>query len=359
MCLEKLAIHQVRNICGQTMEPSPNLNFIYGENGSGKSAVLEAIFILGRARSFRTSLIKTVINEQEKCLLVTGQLSLDRLPAQQLGIQIDSKATEIRINQHSTNNRSDLAYALPLQLIHPKSYELLDAGPSLRREFLDWGVFNREQQFLPAWRLFKRALSQRNALLKNPRYGAVSVWDKELAKHGTLVDRLRRHYLQEFRPVFMEIARQFMEINGLALSLVSGWDVTEDLEQVLAAGLEKDLHYGFTQNGPHRADLILTLNGHLARDFVSRGQLKLLVLSLKLAQIELLAEKQGNGGCVLMDDFSAELDSRNRCKLLHYLAQIKCQAFVTAAEVADFGDLTSFANFKLFHMEHGNIKQRQ
>ena len=99
-------------------------------------------------------------------MIVSAQILQANGNSLHLGIQLDSKNFEIRINQQSTQKRSDLAYALPLQLIHPKSYELLDAGPQLRREFLDWGVFNDDENFLPAWRNFKKALSQRNSLLK-------------------------------------------------------------------------------------------------------------------------------------------------------------------------------------------------
>lgn len=357
MPLSKLDIYHVRNIQEQSFNPSPGINLIYGENGSGKSSVLEAIFILGRAKSFRTASIKTVINEQEKNLLVAGQLMLDQRAIQQLGIQMDGKQMEIHIDREVTHKRSDLAYALPLQMVHPKSYELLDAGPQIRREFLDWGVFNHEPKFLPAWRSYKRTLSQRNAVLKKPRLGQVNVWDKEMAYYGKVVDELRKQYLVELLPIFTGISQQFINIDNVALSLFPGWDSSKNLQDILLAEQEKDLHYGFTHSGPHRADMLVTIRNRLAKDFVSRGQLKLMVLSLKLAQVQLLANKQAHGGCVLIDDFSAELDKHNRSKLLQYLTKIKCQVFITAAELADFGDLSPLEDFKLFHMEHGTIKQ--
>ncbi len=357
MCLTKLDIYHLRNIQQQSFEPAPGINFIYGENGSGKSSVLEAIFILGRAKSFRSPTIKTVINAQEKHLLVAGQLASNQHAVRQLGIQIDSKSIEIHINRDSSNKRSDLAYALPLQLIYPKSYELLDAGPQQRREFLDWGVFNQEQKFFPAWRNFKRALLQRNALLKNPKLGQINAWDKELAYYGTMVNQLRERYLLEFLPVFIEIARQFVEFEHISLSLASGWDLSKDLQEVLFEEQEKDMRYGYTHSGPHRADLLLMLNHRLAKDFVSRGHLKLLVLSLKLAQVQVLAHQQGHAGCILIDDFAAELDKQNRSKLLRYLNRVNCQVFITATELGDFGDLNASMNYKLFHMEHGKIRQ--
>ena len=357
MALLKLDIYAVRNIQKETLTPAPAINFIYGENASGKSAVIEAIFILGRAKSFRSATIKPVINFAENHLIVSAQTVQKNGDTLHLGIQLDSKNFSCRINQQSTQKRSDLAYALPLQIIHPKSYELLDAGPQLRREFLDWGIFNDDENFLPAWRNFKKALLQRNSLLKARRPENIKVWDKELVNYGTIVNSYRQHYLQKFKPVFTDVIDRFLEIDGIDIKLISGWDTTMDFHQVLTEDLDKDLRYGFTHSGPHRGDFQLLVDNRLAKDFVSRGQLKLLVMSLKLAQVRLLANEQSNLGCFLIDDFAAELDVNNRAKLLRYLSDMECQVFITATEISDFGDLSHIKNYKMFHVEHGNIKQ--
>ncbi len=357
MTLLKLDIYAVRNIQKESIIPASAINFIYGENASGKSALIEAIFILGRAKSFRSATIKPVINFAQQYLIVSAQTSQADGNTFHLGIQLDGKSFCCRIDQQSTQKRSDLAYTLPLQLIHPKSYELLDAGAQLRREFLDWGVFNDDANFLFAWRNFKKALSQRNSLLKTRELKQLNVWDKELVYYGTIVNNYRQHYLQKFKPVFIEIVSKFLSIGDIDLKLISGWDIAKEFQQVLTSDLDKDLRYGFTHSGPHRADFQLLVNNRLARDFVSRGQLKLLVMSMKLAQVQLLANEHSNMGCILIDDFAAELDVTNRAKLLHYLSAMGCQVFITATEMADFGDLSQITNFKMFHVEHGNIKQ--
>jgi len=356
MSLLKLDIHGVRNIQKASIIPSPAINFIVGENASGKSALIEAIFILGRAKSFRSSTIKPVVNFSQNHLVVSAQTVQANGSHLYLGIQMDGKNLEIHINQQANQKRSDLAYALPLQLIHPKSYELLDAGSQGRREFLDWGVFNNEQNYLPVWRKFKKALSQRNALLKTRRLEQINVWDKELVYYGTIVDCYRQQYLEKFKPVFIEIAGRFLSLDGIDLKLASGWDTAKEFSQVLIEDQDKDLRYGFTHSGPHRGDFHLLVNNRLAKDFVSRGQLKLLVMSLKLAQVQLLANEQGQTGCVLIDDFAAELDVINRAKLLRYLSEMACQVFISATEANDFGDLSQIKNYKMFHVEQGTIK---
>ncbi len=209
---------------------------------------------------------------------------------------------------------------------------------------------------MPAWRRFKKALSQRNALLKTRRLEQINVWDKELVYYGTIVDSFRLQYLEKFKPVFIEIIGRFLALDGIDLKLVSGWDTAKEFSKVLIDDRDKDLRYGFTHSGPHRGDFQLLVNNRLAKDFVSRGQLKLLVMSLKLAQVQLLANEQSQTGCILIDDFAAELDVLNRAKLLGYLSEMACQVFITATEAHDFGDLSRIQNYKMFHVEQGSIK---
>jgi DNA replication and repair protein RecF len=355
MTVSRLDIASVRNIQHATLYPAPTLNFIYGANASGKSALLEAIFLLGRARSFRSASIKPVIRFSDHHLMVTAQTVFPGGAHQHLGVRLDAKSCEIRINQQTMPNRSSLAYALPLQLIYPKSYELLDGGPQERREFLDWGVFHHDPAFLPAWRNYKKALAQRNALLKNRQPEYLQVWNQELSDYGTIVTNCRRRYLTAFAPVFQEIAGHMLEMPTIAMSLSPGWNSTDSLLQTLNDDIEKDFRYGFTQSGPHRADLLVTFDRLPARDIVSRGQLKLLVISLKLAQVQLLNLHAENTACILFDDFAAELDAENRAKVLRYLNDMHSQIFITATSPTDFGDLSDIPNYQMFHVEHGHI----
>ncbi|CCE21707.1 DNA replication/repair protein RecF [Methylotuvimicrobium alcaliphilum] len=358
MSLQKLDIFNVRNIRQASLQPSPGLNLIYGANTSGKSSVLEAIFILGRARSFRTTHIKQVVNFDRNDLIVSGKvLQQGGRSSCQLGVQFDGKVSEIRIQQLPNQPRHLLAYALPIQLIEPKSYRLLDTGPQIRREFIDWGTFNENEQFLLAWRQYKTALNQRNALIKQKQTHSIQVWNNELVNYGTIVDQYRRAYLQRLEPVFQEFVSRFLGTETVQFDYLSGWDSGKGFRQSLDDDLDRDLRYKVTHSGPHRADLIVSVNNRLAKDFVSRGQLKLLVLCLKLAQVQLLSTHQSNNVCVLIDDFTAELDTTKRALLIEYLQAMDVQVFMTATELSEYGDLSKLKNYKMFHVEHGEIKQ--
>jgi DNA replication and repair protein RecF len=355
MSLQKLDIYSLRNIQKASIEPSAGINLITGENGSGKSSLLEAIFILGRARSFRATHIKQVIQFKKQELIVSG-LSKDKSGNTfHLGIQLDGKTKEIRINQENCH-KAELAYSLPVLLIHPKSYRLLDAGPQVRREFLDWGVFNDEDGFLVYWRKYKKTLQQRNSLLKTRQANQLNVWNTELVQYGTIVSGYRKKYLKKLESIFYELSHYFLDFETIELKYISGWDESETFNQVLINDLDKDLRYGFTHSGPHRCDFQLFVNGKLAKDFVSRGQLKLLMLALKLAQVKLINIEKNNFVCVLVDDLTAELDVINKAKLLKYMSELDCQVFMSTTELSNFGDLSQLESYKVFHVEHGDIQ---
>ncbi|MGY6274395.1 DNA replication/repair protein RecF [Methylomonas sp. MgM2] len=355
MTLLKVDVFGVRNIQSACLQPAPGINFVIGANASGKSSLLEAIFILGRARSFRTHHIKQAIGFEQAQMIVSAQVSQPGGSLSNIGIQIDNKQTEIRIDREN-RQRADLAYALPVQLIHPKSYRLLDAGPQNRREFLDWGIFNHNRSFLSNWRRYSKALQQRNALLKTRQVKQLAAWDKELIEHGVRVNEFRKEYAELLQPIVLEMAGQFLETKQIELRFSCGWDEKQTLEQVLMQDKEKDLRYGFTHSGPHRADFLTFHNNKLAKDYLSRGQQKLLVLALMLSQVNLVNREAQNNCCILIDDLTAELDTLNKAKLLKYLAGIGCQVFMSSTELADFGDLSAVENYKVFHVKHGFIK---
>jgi DNA replication and repair protein RecF len=356
MSLQKLDIYNVRNIRQAAISPSPTINLIYGDNGSGKSSLLEAIHILGRAQSFRTANIKKVINFDSEDLIVSGRVSQNSGRVASIGVQLSGKDCIARIDLKNINSRSQMAYALPIQLIFPKSSLLLDGSPHFRREFMDWGVFNYSAEFLPAWKRFKKALQQRNASLKEKELSQLDVWNHELVEYGKIVADFRRIYVSRLTPVFREIASRFFELQGIELKTFDGWDSNRDFLQVLQSDLQKDCRYGFTHSGPHRGDFYVLVGARHVNEFVSRGQLKLLIVALKLAQVKLLDDYFRIAGCILIDDLSSELDSANRSKLMRFLAELNVQVFMTATEIQDFDDLSGLGDYRVFHVEHGNIK---
>jgi DNA replication and repair protein RecF len=272
-------------------------------------------------------------------------------------VQLDNNGLQTRFNLQTEKKRAQFAYALPIQFIHPKSYKLLDAGPQLRREYIDWGLFNTDKDYLLQWQRFKKALSQRNALLKRRRVDEIAVWDKELVKYGTILSAYRSSYLEQLKPLFFEVANQFISVDNLEINYYVGWDDASEFDLALSKVLDKDLRYGYTTLGPHHSDFKLMINGKLAKEYVSRGQLKLLVLALKLAQVKHLQSLKNQYACILIDDLASELDKKNRNKLLDFLDETGMQVFITATEREHFGDISKYSLSAMFHVEQGCINK--
>jgi len=253
-----------------------------------------------------------------------------------------------------------LADTLPLQLINPDSFRLLEGAPKLRRQFLDWGVFHVEHRFMSAWQRLQQALRQRNSWLRHGTLDGASdaAWSRELSLASDEIDGYRRAYIQALKPVFETTLKALLDLDGLTLSYYRGWDKDRPLVDVLASSLERDRAMGHTQSGPQRADLRLKVGSHNAAEVLSRGQQKLVVCALRIAQGHLVSEAK-RGQCIyLVDDLPSELDAQHRLALCRLLEQLNCQVFITCVDSTvlqeGWGEQTPVS---MFHVEHGQITQ--
>ncbi|USD65306.1 DNA replication/repair protein RecF [Vibrio sp. SCSIO 43136] len=358
MPLTRLIVQQFRNIKACDISLSSGFNFLIGPNGSGKTSVLEAVYLLGHGRSFKSSLTGRVIQNECSELFVHGRfLNSDQF---ELPIGINKQrdgTTEVKIGGQSGQKLAQLAQVLPLQLIHPEGFDLLTDGPKHRRAFIDWGVFHTEPEFYQAWGRFKRLSKQRNALLKNAQsYRELSYWDKELAQLAESISQWRSDYIQEVSQTAEQICREFLPEFEISLKYYRGWEKDTPYEQVLRENFERDQQLGYTFSGPNKADLRIKVAGTPVEDVLSRGQLKLMVCALRVAQGQHLTEKTGKQCIYLIDDFASELDSQRRKRLADCLKATGAQVFVssiTASQVEDMLDDKS----KMFHVEQGTIEQ--
>lgn len=364
MALTRLNVTGVRNLKPVTLYPSSRINLISGPNGSGKTSLLEAIHILGLARSFRSTRLQPVIQHALASCTVYGELLNSAGARRVLGITRDREANyQLRIDGRTGTATAELAQILPLQLINPDSFRLLEGAPKQRRQFLDWGVFHVEHHFLVTWQRLQKALKQRNSLLRRGRIDGslLAVWDAELVAAGEQIDRYRQSYIAALKPIFEQTLAQLVEIADLKLSYSRGWDKERGLGDVLMGQLDRDVQIGHTQSGPQRADLRLRVNGLNAVDVLSRGQQKLVVSAMKIAQ-GLLLNRVGYGrDCVyLVDDLPSELDQAHRKSLCQLLASLECQVFITCVDAEQLVDCwNTDTPFAMFHVEHGNIMQTE
>jgi DNA replication and repair protein RecF len=351
MSLAELRIQNLRCIETAALEFSPELNLIAGENGAGKTSILEAIFLLGRGRSFRTRSSERLIKHGQSALTVFGRT--DDSPSRQAGIEIAADGgTRARINGVNAQSLLELSGVVPVQAIDPEIHKLIDQGPERRRRWLDWLVFHVEPAFGVHWARYNRALKQRNAALKA---GAVAIesWDEELLSQGAAITEARQRALERLIPRLLATFERFGGL-GVQVGFTTGWAAGTTFKEALAAHAERDRLRGTTNVGPHRADVTLRRDQRIARETLSRGQQKLTAVAMIVSQLKLLQDELGMRALLLLDDPAAELDEKNLQRLFDELASLRCQMIATSLtpETALFQ-----APKATFHVEQGRVNR--
>jgi DNA replication and repair protein RecF len=351
MSLQALGLRDFRCIESAELEFHARCNLISGENASGKTSLLEAVFFLGRGRSFRTARNETLIRKGAHELLLTGRV-LRGHRSQPIGVRFGRQGIEARAGGERIASLAELAGVMPVQAIDPEVHRLVEEGPQERRRFLDWGVFHVEPNFVEHWRRYQKALRQRNAALKAGQPPAVvRAWNPELAEAGERVAEFRLRYLERLRPHVAAVGRRLLGL-PVDLGLSRGWVSEHSLLDALEAAWPRDVERGMTHVGPHRADLSIRVGGELARDRVSRGQQKLTASSMLLGQLRCDAEQGSDMAALLVDDPAAELDAGNLERLLREVLDLPAQLFVTALD-AQNASIRALPDGNRFHVEHG------
>ena len=354
MAIEQLEVNGLRNLHEVNIRPKQGFNFIVGDNGSGKTSLLEAIFCLGRGKSFRNHKTNKLIHVDSDTFTVVGHIA-QHGRQHTVGVRRSRQGSQIRLSGKPIRSLSELTQLQPIALLEPGLHRLVEEGPEYRRKFMDWGVFHVEPTFALTWRTFRRALAQRNAALRDrwPRK-ATEQWEIELTSAAQDLDKARNQYLTELTGFIDQTISAFQGLPAVDISYQRGWREGLSYPDYLAAQYDSDRERGFTQFGPHRADLRLRVEGVDARDVLSRGQQKLLVATLILAQCQHMAS-QDNSTVILVDDLPAELDSDRREALLDALKKTGAQIFVTGTEKGLF-EGANFSQSRVFHVKQGRIE---
>jgi DNA replication and repair protein RecF len=348
--LDEVTVENVRSIERAELRLHGGLNLVWGDNGSGKTSLLESIFLLGRGRSFRTRTTERLIRYGQQQLLSFGRLEA-RVP-RALGVQVSrTSGTEAKIDGRFVSSLAELAQAFPVQVIDPGVHKLVEESGHRRRRWIDWAVFHVEPGYVDTWSRYARALKQRNAALRrSPEQ--THVWDIELARDGEVLAASRSNLLARLQTHWATIVG---ELTGLDVELAHyrGWDAARSLAEALAEHAPQDRLRGLTHAGPHRGDIRVRVNGRPARDVLSRGQQKLVAVAMILSQLEMLREAVGIVPTLLLDDPAAELD-RERLDRFIRVVQRTTRQLVTTALAPDtrlFG-----APDRVFHVEQGRVR---
>lgn len=343
MLLLGLKLTGVRNLAPLLLEPAPRFNVFHGDNGQGKTNLLESIYVAGTLRSFRTQRLAELIAFGADEAMIAARIErggLERL----CEVVVRERSRIVRLDRKSVRPIARYFGEFNVVLFAPEDLQVPRSSPKERRRFLDRAVFHRTPGYLEAAREYEKVLKNRNALLRDPapgpRTGAMlEVFDEQLARHGARVVSARRAFLDEIAPrfvaAFSTITRTGHEV-GLRYEthpdLAAGTEVAAlaaSLGQLVASSRRRDLARGSSSVGPHRDDLVWLFRDRPAASFASQGQLRALVLAWKTAEMDLLEDSYGEPPILLLDDVSSELDPDRNAYLFDFLRFRRGQCFIT------------------------------
>jgi len=355
MRLDQLRIHGLRCLTDVSVALDPAINVFVGANGAGKTSVLEAVFLLSHARSFRSGAAEALLQRGTPGLSIFAELRHSDDRAFRLGLGRSGSRWEAKLDGDAVAI-GQLVRECAVVCFEPGSHALIAGAAEERRRYLDWGVFHVEQDFLSSWRRYQRALKQRNSLLRStttPTDELFAPWEAELAQTAHHIDDLRRTYLDLLRPILLASAAGLLpELGALELRYRRGWSDDRELSQQLRESRSRDLARGHTTLGSHRADWSIAFERAPLREHLSRGQEKLTALACVLAQAKLYAQCRGEWPVVCLDDLASELDQSHQAAVVAQLSAARAQVLLTGTEVPQA--LQSLPS-RVFHVEQGQL----
>ena len=357
MSVVSLITQNFRNLSGKKIVFHPDLNFIVGDNGSGKSSLLEALFYLGHGKSFRTTKTESLVSFNHEQFVANITDSQDR----RMGISrnVVTSQTEIKVDGERQSRLSDLAKNIAVQIVTPESFKLFFGGPKERRRFIDLGLFHVKHDFAKQWRDFSKVLKQRNAGIRSlMEPGLRRYWTELFCQHSILVAQSRQEYINEFvEELNIWLGLLLPSIAGeITLQYSRGWSKKRELMEVLNENEDKELKYGSSLYGAHKFDVKFLLHKHPIDFQLSRGQQKLFLLALTFAQAKLIEKVKRVKPILLIDDIGAELDTASRALVSGAIKELNCQVILTAIDKLVLAPLVpSNESYQMFHVEHGEI----
>lgn len=351
MIISELKIYNLRILKSLSIHLHQKINFIIGPNGSGKTSILEALYILSCGHSFKSRETSPIISHDSATLNVFGRSQDEQIISVQ---KSRSEQTLIKLNGQFCKSTSELAYALPCQVIFSDLFSIIDAGPSVRRSLLDWGLFHVKHNYLSLLKDYKQVLRQRNALLRaRAKIKEFIPWNKQLCKIALEIDKEREQYFADWQHHFSSVLAELTSV-PCSISYYKGWDkknTGNSLESILDEQFESDINKLYTQSGVHNADIIIKTDDTKVKNILSRGQQKIILIAMKLSQVQLLKRD-----CLyLLDDITAELDEDHQLKLFCLINKLSGQFVISSIQPPAILKSSLDIHYCIYRIEGGAI----
>src|SRR5687767_8097625 len=342
MLVEVLIADGIRNLATLELSPRERFNVFVGDNGQGKTNLLEAIFCVAALRSFRTTKLSDLVGfERPAARLAARVRKADLTRIYEVELQRTPSSKRARLDGKAARPLARYFGGFNVVVFTPEDLLLPRGSPGDRRRFLDRGVFNLDASYLTTATDYDRVLRTRNSVLKQAGEGRLhgkqvdellAVYDEQLAQLAVATIEARKTFVDRLVPA---LSSAFAAITRTGLVATAHYaskivDVTVDgIVAKLKEGRARDLASGSTQTGPHRDDIVLELEGREAGSFASQGQLRAIMLAWKTAELVMLGDAHGDAPILLLDDVSSELDPQRNEFLFEHLAKLAGQCFIT------------------------------
>ncbi len=352
MRITRLHLRNFRNYVDDSLEPGEGINAFIGQNGQGKSAILEACYVLSTSKSHRTAKDSDMIRLDEDWARISAEIDREEREDTEVEITLARNAKKtVRTNRVKKDRVGDIVGQLNAVVFSASDLDMVKSEPSHRRRFLNLEISQVSPQYVYALGRYKRSLDQRNSTLKEIKRGnahgkqrSLDVWDEQIASYGAILTEKRMGFLKRLaeiaEPIYTQLSQGTEKLELLYEPSVNvvGLESIEDIKQSFLAQLcnvrDRDFLRGTTTKGPHRDDIAFKVNGMDVRSFGSQGQQRSVALSVKLAEISLIEEMVGEAPVALLDDVGAELDDERRRQVFD-LVLGKCQTLVTATSLRE------------------------
>ena len=365
MIIKNLSLRGFRNLADCDINTSYKQIILKGENGQGKTNLLEAVYLLCYGASFRTQNLRDVVRHGEDYFLIRSVFEDSMNLERKVEISFSNSKKKIKLDDSEIKDRKDLIYSIPCIAFTHDDISFVRGEPENRRRFFDQTMSMYDPAFFDDLRRYKLILRQRNAAIKEQSYSLLDVYDQKLATYGLPIMKARRAVLNSFSTIFPDIYNAVsLEARKLEIAYKPSWDESlniDEIIEVLGRQREIDIKMSTTTSGPHRDRFIVTDEHGPFVNNASTGQMRLASLVFRSAQATFYRQKTGINPVFLIDDVLLELDAPKRARYLSYLGHYNQAFFTFLPEEKYFGSLFDLNNgaSKIYKVSEGKLEDEK
>lgn len=356
-----LKLLNFRNYSSLELNLSPTINILYGNNGMGKTNLVEAIYVLALTKSFRTLLDKNVIMKDKNVTKIEGIVKTRTKTNYKVIVNNDGK--KVKINNNKVDRISDYISKINIVLFHPDDMKIIKDTPSVRRKMLNVELSQLNKTYLMNLSGYNKILKQRNAYLKqvfingNSSMEYLNILTNKLIDYGVEIAKARREYLDLINEYIPYVYKQIALVGDIKVKYISDFK-NKKKEEILADYqkiYQKEIALGKTLIGVHHDDIEFLLDGNKMKEWASEGQLKNAIISFKLSEIKIIKEQRGENPILILDDLFSELDQGKINNIL-ILIDKDIQTFITTTDISKINQ-DILKNSKIFKVTDGKIEE--